>query len=173
MDQAIPIPDSYWVTPHFLSGEYPGSHHQDEARQKIQAFLQAGINFFLDLTEEVERNIKLEPYQGLLMEEAAKSGQPVEYIRIPIRDVDVTTPATMRQILDTIDVALAEGKTVYVHCWGGIGRTGTVTGCFMVRHGLSGEEAIRKIAELRKGTPDAWKTAPQTQAQRNMVLNWS
>ena len=172
MDQARPNPDSYWVTPHFLAGEYPGSHREAEARQKIQAFLQAGVNFFLDLTEEVERNVSLKPYQGLLMEEAAKNGQIVEYRRIAIRDVDVTTPETMLKILDAIDAALAADKTVYVHCWGGIGRTGTVIGCYMVRHGMSGEEAIKKIAELRRGTPDAWKTAPQTQAQRNMILNW-
>lgn len=34
--------------------------------------------------------------------------------------------------------ALAAGQTVYVHCYGGIGRTGTVVGCWLVRHGLSG-----------------------------------
>lgn len=172
MDKARPIPDSYWITPHFLAGEYPGSRHEAEARQKIDAFLEAGVNFFIDLTEEVERNVSLKPYQKLLMEEGQKSGHKVEYKRIPIRDVDVTTPETMTQILDTIDEALAADKTVYVHCWGGIGRTGTVVGCWLVRHGSTGEAAIQKIAELRKGTPDEWKTAPQTQAQRNMILNW-
>jgi protein-tyrosine phosphatase len=108
----------------------------------------------------------------LLEDEAAQMGKAVEYRRIPIRDVDVPTPETMVEILDTIDGALSAGKKVYVHCWGGVGRTGTVVGCFLVRHGLSGEAAIRKIAELRKGTPDDWKTAPQTQAQRDMILNW-
>ena len=172
MEQARPIPDSYWVSPDFLAGEYPGSRHEAEARQKLQALLGAGINFFLDLTEEVERNVSLKPYKQLLDEEAAKLGKKVEYRRIPIRDVDVATPEIMVEILDTIDAAIAAGKKVYIHCWGGIGRTGTVVGCYMVRHGMTGEAAIRKIAELRKGTPDEWKTAPQTQAQRNMIINW-
>jgi protein-tyrosine phosphatase len=91
---------------------------------------------------------------------------------MPIRDVEVPTPAVMTEILDTLDAALAAGKKVYIHCWGGVGRTGTVVGCYLVRHGMPGEEAIRKIAELRKGTPDDWKTAPQTKAQRQMVLDW-
>ena len=29
-----------------------------------------------------------------------------------------------RQILDAIDSEISEGQKVYVHCWGGIGRTG-------------------------------------------------
>ncbi|MBN9392910.1 MAG: dual specificity protein phosphatase family protein [Chloroflexi bacterium] len=172
MTQARPIPDSYWVSPAFLAGEYPGSRHEAEARQKLQALLDAGITFFVDLTEEVERNVSLKPYNQLLDEEAARLGKQVEYRRISIRDIEVPTPETMATILDTIDGALAAGRKVYVHCWGGIGRTGTVVGCYMVRHGLSGEAAIKKIAELREGTPDAWKTAPQTQAQRDMILNW-
>jgi protein-tyrosine phosphatase len=170
--QARPLPDSYWVSPDFLAGEYPGSRHEDEARQKLSALLAAGINFFLDLTEEVERNVSLKPYHTLLDEEAARLGLNVEYHRLPIRDVDVPTAATMTKILDTLDEALAAGKKVYVHCWGGVGRTGTVVGCYMVRHGMGGAAAIRKIAELRQGTPDEWKTAPQTQAQRTMILNW-
>ena len=31
----------------------------------------------------------------------------------------------MQEILDAVDRALAAGRNVYLHCWGGIGRTGT------------------------------------------------
>src|SRR3712207_6971239 len=48
----------------------------------------------------------------------------------------------------------AEGGLPYVHCWGGIGRTGTVVGCYLVEHGMDGEQAIAAIAEWRAGTPD-------------------
>ncbi|MFZ5949388.1 MAG: fused DSP-PTPase phosphatase/NAD kinase-like protein [Candidatus Rifleibacteriota bacterium] len=30
---------------------------------------------------------------------------------------------------------MAAGKPVYVHCWGGLGRTGVVVGCWSRRHG--------------------------------------
>ena len=46
-------------------------------------------------------------------------------------------------ILDAIDVALAQGRTVDVRCWGRIGRTGAVVGCWLVRHGLTGDGAPR------------------------------
>ena len=43
----------------------------------------------------------------------------------------------LKHILDEIDGAILNGKTVYVHCLGGIGRTGTVVGCYLVRHGIA------------------------------------
>jgi len=61
---------------------------------------------------------------------------------------------------------------VYVHCWGGIGRTGTVVGCWLVRHGLDDGDPVRTIARLRRRTPDAWAASPQTAAQRAMVTEW-
>ncbi len=39
-----------------------------------------------------------------------------------------TTIPHMTQILDDIDSAIADEGVAYVHCWGGIGRTGTVVG---------------------------------------------
>jgi protein-tyrosine phosphatase len=50
--------------------------------------------------------------------------------------MEVPTEAEMIHILDTIDQALAEDRPVYVYCWGGHGRTGTVVGCYLRRHDL-------------------------------------
>ena len=62
----------------------------------------------------------------------------------------VPTIPHMTRILDEVDGALADGGSVYVHCWGGIGRTGTVVGCWLVRHGLDDGDAVARIAELRR-----------------------
>ncbi len=78
----------------------------------------------------------------------------------------------MGYILDSIDAALNAGHVVYFHCWGGVGRTGTVAGCYLVRHGMSGEGALHRIAELRQGTSDGWKRSPETLEHRRMVLEW-
>ncbi len=79
----------------------------------------------------------------------------------------------MTNILDVIDRALTEGKRVYVHCWGGIGRTGTVVGCYLARHGLaSRQELLPVIESLREKTPDAARSSPETGQQRAMVLSW-
>jgi protein-tyrosine phosphatase len=74
-------------------------------------------------------------------------------------------------ILDDIDEARETGATVYVHCWGGVGRTGTVIGCWLVRHGLDGGDAIERIAELRREIPGA-RPSPETPGQIALVKNW-
>lgn len=60
-----------------------------------------------------------------------------------------------------------------VHCRGGIGRTGTVIGCFLVQTGLvrDGEEALGVIAELWKGVEKCrrYKCSPETGEQAEFV----
>ena len=160
-----PISDCYWVHPgQLLAGEYPRDWDDDTSRHK------AGVVFFLDLTEAGEYGLR--PYRPLFREEAVAPGQAVDHCRMPIRDMDTPTPQEMVRILDTIDAQLAEGHTVYVHCFGGIGRTGTVVGCYLVRHGKSGREALDEIESLRRDVPAAWQRSPETEMQRQMVRAW-
>lgn len=168
-----PIPDSYWVVPgRLLAGEYPGAKMDAEARRKLRQFLDAGVTCFLDLTEAGE----LAPYAALLQEEAASRRMAVEHHRMPIPDLGTPAPARVVRILDAIEAAIAAGHCVYVHCWGGIGRTGTLVGCYLVRHGLTGPQALAEIARLRTvetvGTPDAGRVSPEMHAQRERVRNW-
>jgi predicted protein tyrosine phosphatase len=166
-----PIADSYWVIPgRLLAGEYPGSHNETKARRRLSCLLGAGVTVFLDLTEAREYGLK--PYSLLLPRLEATLGMDVTHHRRPIRDMDVPTADEMENILDTIDSALSTGETVYVHCYGGIGRTGTVVGCYLARHGTRGDEALEQIALWREGTPDGWRESPETRDQRAMVLNW-
>ena len=168
---AGPIPNSYWVAEGRLAaGEYPGAPTETEARARLRQFLAAGIRVFVDLTEEGE----LQPYAPFLKEEAAKLGVEADWHRLPIRDVSVPAPSRMRSILSTVDRALADGLPVYVHCWGGIGRTGTVVGCHLVRSGLSGEAALRRLAELWQNVEKRWRCprTPETREQEQFVLDW-
>lgn len=166
-----PIPDAYWVLPgRFLAGEYPGAPTAESARHKLRRLLGAGITSFLDLTEAGEHG--LYPYEALPAEEARALERAVEHHRMPIPDVSTPTREQMTRTLDAIDAALAAGHVIYLHCYGGIGRTGTVVGCYLVRHGMAGEEALAEIARLRQGTPDGWKRSPETPAQCQMVRAW-
>jgi protein-tyrosine phosphatase len=153
-----------------LAGEYPGSRSDAEARQKLRRLLTAGVTYFLDLTEEGEHGLR--PYAPLLLDEFATLGRSASHHRMPVRDMATPTAADMTRILDAIDGAIQDGETVYVHCYGGIGRTGTVVGCYVVRHGMHGQQALDEIRRLRRGTPDGHRRSPETKRQERMVLDW-
>jgi len=165
-----PITDSYWLVPgRLLAGEYPGARTDEEARRKLGAFLDAGIDFFLDLTEEDEG---LAPYAPLLLEEAGARGRAVTYKRLAIPDLGAPTAARMHEIQQAITRAFDEGHTVYVHCWSGVGRTGTVIGCYLVEQEVSGAEALAEIRRLRRGIEDSRRNSPETGAQEDFVKSW-
>lgn len=182
MTNHLPTPDAYHVSfanlsfiqpvnGRLLAGEYPGAKDAAAAEAKLTRFLDSGVTFFLNLTEAGEYNLR--PYATTIQTLAATREQVITHHRMAIPDVSTPTATFMTAILNMLDEALAQGETVYVHCFGGIGRTGTVIGCWLVRHGLTGEQALAQIAAWRQGTPDGWKSSLETRAQRQMVLNWS
>lgn len=167
----VEIEDSYWVIPgRLLAGEYPGAVSNEEARAKARWLLDQGITLWIDLTVDGEYGLK--PYSELLLEEAKKQGKPAAHIRLPIPDLGIPDRAGMKQVLDVLDAAMHNGQSVYLHCYGGIGRTGTVVGCYLARHGIQGNEAVEQIARWRKDIPDGWKNSPETDEQLSLVLSW-
>jgi len=174
---ATPFDRSYWVLPgRLMAGYYPGATNRHEAEDKLRALLAVGVRCIVNLVEEDERghdDQRLHPYQLLLSEVAAEQQVDVTYVRMPIRDTDVPSVTTMQIILDLIDAALARGQMTYVHCWGGRGRTGTVVGCYLIRHGLAtGEGTLEQIAHLRRHEATAAKGSPDTDEQREMIRQW-
>jgi predicted protein tyrosine phosphatase len=166
-----PIPDSYWVaTGRFLAGEYPGAPSQDDAIAKLNQLLDAGVTHFIDLTEAGEYGLL--PYADLAQQIGRLRGCKITHQRMPIRDMSAPSATTMRTILDAVDAAINQGETIYVHCFGGIGRTGTVVGCYLVQQGMSGEKALAEIARRRADTPDGWRRSPETDAQQELVRSW-
>jgi len=167
-----PIPESYWVEPdHLLAGEYPGQYDAEITRSRLDAFLQAGFNTFIDLTKPNETVA----YLPMLLEEAKLYGAEVKHMRFPIGDFGLPTPALMSSILDTIDSDLKIGRKIYLHCWGGIGRTGTTVGCYLVRRGKSGEQALHQLADWWQTVPKSHihQHSPETREQVEFILNWS
>ena len=168
-----PIPNSYWVIPGRLAaGEYPGSRRQGEASAKLRDLLDAGIDHFVDLTHPGE----LVPYGDTAELEARNMGIHISRARFPIYDGSIPEkPEDMMTILDNIDQAIAADHRVYVHCMGGIGRTGTVIGCWLVRHDYSGVQALERLAELWKEVEKYPRRphTPETGQQRQYILEWN
>jgi len=157
-----PIANSYWVSEgRLLAGEYPGTGSRETAQARIEAFLRAGVDVFVDLTAKGE----LRPYDDLVA--------PAHYVRFPLCDVSVPDSENkMVEILDAIDGHLSAGRLVYVHCWGGIGRTGTVVGCWLARRD-GGKQALAILEDLWMECPkSAYASSPETDEQRRYILEW-
>lgn len=167
---AISYLDSYWVVQdQLLAGEYPGDMIEENARHKIQSLIQAEISLIIDLTRPGDTFYS---YANLLAQEAEEYGKKIKRINFPITDYDIPSIELMTEILNTIDEHLEAGGRAYFHCVGGIGRTGTVACCYLVRHGMSGAEAITHLQYLRRDVNSAWHHSPQSHFQIEFVHKW-
>jgi protein-tyrosine phosphatase len=158
----------YWVLQNkFLAGEYPRNLDESSSQEKLGSLIKtADVSAFIDLTEE---NEGLEPYSHFL-----DKFDGVSHQRFPIRDMSI--PATKELasgILDAIDEHIQNQRIVYLHCWGGIGRTGVVVGCWLARHGCHGKSALVRLQELWLQCPkSAYCSTPQTIEQIQYIVNW-
>jgi len=161
----------YWVQKNkLLAGEYPNAFNSDTLKGSLRQLLEIGVTFFIDLTEEGEK--ALEPYDMVLRKQAGILGKSVEYRRMPFPDFDVPVKEDMRNILDTVNKALEEGHIVYFHCFAGIGRTGTVAGCYLAELGFTDGKALDELSRLQQGTEFEKDESPITPEQRQMVIDW-
>lgn len=158
----------YWIEPgRVLAGEYPGNSFSEEtARDRVNALVDHGIRTFVDLTSPADGMVL---YERHLTAAAERRGLSLQRIAYPIPDMGTIDLDGYRKIVATIDDATSRGG-VYFHCWGGIGRTGTVAGCLLVESGLTGHEALTRIRELRSVTRKARVSAPQAEDQVQAIL---
>ena len=159
----------YWVEPgRILAGEYPGHPDVGRAVRKVNLLADQGLRTFVDLTMPVDG---LQPYAGIVADTARNRQIDLRCVAHPIPDMGVVDNAGYADVISTIRSATERGG-VYIHCWGGIGRTGTVVGCLLVDSGLTADAALAQIDEWRSTTTKAHMPAPQTAGQIAVVRNY-
>jgi atypical dual specificity phosphatase len=88
-------------------------------------------------------------------------------IHLPVRDFVAPSPEQIRRGVDAILEARVAGEIVAVHCGGGLGRTGTLLACYLVRSkGMVAEEAIHRVCAFRPGSVE-------TRTQREAVAAYA
>ncbi len=159
-----------------MAGCYPGAEHPDEAREKLKGLLVHGIRHVVNLMEPAELNRSgkpFVPYEDQMTAIARTMGCQVEFDHRPIRDYGIPSRPDMVRLLDLIDRRIKSATPVYVHCLGGIGRTGTVVGCYLARHGhASGTRILKAIQGLRENTATGRLASPETDRQIKLVCSW-
>ena len=162
---ALPRPhgNTYWLwAGHVLAGEHPAKEGEEQLSERLQLFALAGITHFIDLTSPADPVKTYQPLGGAVR------------INHPITDFGVPSPLQMQGILQSIQSALSQGGKVYVHCKGGIGRTGTVAATWLTEHGLDDEQALALLLQKWQAMDKRFEEphTPETQAQRAFVRTW-
>ena len=172
----VPFNRCYWVVPgKLMAGCYPGALDKFETHQKLKRLLDHGIRHVVNLMEPDEHDHScdfFEPYEPVMKSIAEESAIDVSFNRFSIPDLSIPSVQKMVEILDHIDQKIIDRKPVYVHCRGGIGRTGTGGRVFLGKAWLlirkkrspDDPEARRKVVDFRR--------SPETAQQMDMVVSW-
>ncbi len=160
-----------------MAGAYPGEYDAATSEQRLRHLLQCGIRRFITLMEAREESPDLRQapaYAAALERAARREGVDADVLRFDIHDMSVPSHAQMGAIQSAIDVSLEAQRPVYVHCWRGRGRTGTVVGAYLIRRGLATRENfVEVIRALRSDTGAPPGDSPETGEQIEFVRDWS
>ena len=77
----------------------------------------------------------------------------VKYLHITSNDMGVPEFVDLGSAVDFIHRRITNNEPVMVHCLAGMGRTGTLLACYLVKYQkMSADDAIRKVREETPGT---------------------
>ncbi|CAN0548145.1 unnamed protein product, partial [Ectocarpus sp. 12 AP-2014] len=193
-----PTMESNWVLPgRLLVGAYPASMNDSHHAHLLCTILLQGVSTFVCLqqeyraegvTEEMWRSgDALRPYFQDVVQLLAKLGElrsadprsvpaicapeETDFVHFPIVDCNVADDTKVLQLAAQLAGRLARGEVMYLHCWGGHGRTGTVV-CIMLHlmYGLGADEAMERcqhVHDVRRIPISVG--SPQTESQRQQV----
>ena len=77
----------------------------------------------------------------------------VNYLHVKSNDLGVPEFDDLGNAVDFIHRRITNNQPVLVHCLAGLGRTGTILACYLVKHQkMSADEAMEKVREQRPGS---------------------
>lgn len=77
----------------------------------------------------------------------------VKYLHVPTEDFSAPDMEQIDEAVEFIRVRIENNEPVMVHCAAGIGRTGTILACYLVKYQkISAKDAIQKVRKERPGS---------------------
>lgn len=77
----------------------------------------------------------------------------INYLHVPTEDLSAPDMDKIDQTVDFIQERIKNDEPIMVHCAAGIGRTGTILACYLIKyHNLSAKNAIEKVRNERPGS---------------------
>eukprot|EP00198_Chlamydomonas_reinhardtii_P002515 XP_001691851.1 predicted protein [Chlamydomonas reinhardtii] len=123
-----------------------------------------GADVVVALLPEAElRYLKVRDYAS------AVAAHGMEYLHLPI--VEMAAPPDLQQAAALVDMVverIGAGKTVVLHCKGGVGRAGVIAACTLLRLHVctSARDAIATVRKYRRG-------AVESKRQEEFVATYS
>jgi len=155
----------YW-----LDGPWPGRlavgprpRGGDWLKDDVANWKRANVNAVLSLlTPDEEKNFDLHDEAGEVRT------QEMEFTSFPIPDRQAPrSESKLADVLERVSRSLSTGKNVLIHCRQGIGRSGLVAACLLVKRGMSPGAAIASVSAVR-GMP-----IPETAEQRDWIDHYA
>lgn len=118
---------------------------------EINWLRKAGVKAIVSLSEERQPPISAHEYMDCYV--------------IPVEEFEAPAMEQMTEFVNICDKAAAENKPVCVHCRMGLGRTGVMIACYLIKnYNQTAEEAIRNVRLMR---PYSIETREQERAVRD------
>jgi atypical dual specificity phosphatase len=77
----------------------------------------------------------------------------INYLHVNSNDMGVPEFNDLVFAIDFIRRRIEENKPVMVHCLAGLGRTGTLLACYLIKYeNMSADDAVQKVREERPGS---------------------
>ncbi|GLC38184.1 hypothetical protein PLESTB_001090400 [Pleodorina starrii] len=96
------------------------------------------------------------------------SYNPVElqFVHFPIVDLGLPNGSELPSLIRDLERRLAAGEKLYIHCWGGRGRAGTVGACLLAQlYDLPAAECLERIQRAFDTRQDGGRRSPETEEQ--------
>jgi protein-tyrosine phosphatase len=133
------------ITPHL----YVGGQYRRRGLPKLRSW---GISAVVDLRREFD-----DSQAGIA---------PARYLYLATTDDQAPTLEQLKAGADFIAQEIEQGGSVYVHCGSGVGRAPTMAAAYLIRGGLTVDQAWAKIRAAR---PQVRPTPPQLERIRHFA----
>jgi protein-tyrosine phosphatase len=140
-------PEIYWVAevPGVRLAVMPRPRGDGWLLDEVSGWRLAGLNMVVSLLEGHEvRDL------GLVEEAELCHTEGIEFVSFPVPDQGV--PSSIREttlLVERLVSKLTRGSSLGVHCAAGIGRSGLLAGCVLVRLGVPDEEVFPLLSRAR------------------------